>query len=143
MQVNLMNSKNFSINSEYKNVSSVCFIVKTFCEDNNVSEAYIREIELSLAEALNNIIKHAYKGDESKVIEVNVEIDENKVEITLTDFGGPRENLDKPKLEFDPNDIDSLPEGGMGLFIIEQLMDKNIYSTDEKQNTFKLIKNIT
>ena len=138
-----MNSKNFSINSEYKNVSSVCFIVKTFCEDNNVSEAYIREIELSIAEALNNIIKQAYKGDESKVIEVNVEVDESKVEIILTDFGGPRENLDKPKLEFDPNDIDSLPEGGMGLFIIEQLMDENIYSSDGKQNTFKLIKNIT
>jgi len=137
-----MNSKSFSINSEYKNVSSVCFIVKTFCEDNNIPEAHIREIELSLAEALNNIIKHAYKGNESEIIKINAECDESKVAIVLTDFGEPRKNLDPPKLEFDPNDIDSLPEGGMGLYIIEQLMDENIFSSDGDKNTFKLIKNI-
>lgn len=137
-----MNSKNFSINSKYKNVSSACFIIKTFCEDNNIPDGTIREIELCLAEALNNIIKHAYKGDETNLIEIDVEVEETKVTICLTDFGEPRKNLGKPKLEFDPNDIDSLPEGGMGLFIIEQLMDENTYSRDGDKNIFKLVKNI-
>ncbi len=137
-----MNSKSFSINSEYKNVSSACFIVKTFCEDNYIQDSSIREIELALAEALNNIIKHAYKGNETNIIEINVECDTNEVVIILTDFGEGRKNLGKPKLEFDPTDIDSLPEGGMGLFIIEQLMDENIYTTNGKKNTFKLVKKI-
>lgn len=137
-----MSSKSFSINSKYKNVSSACFIVKTFCEDNNVSDSSIREIELSLAEALNNIIKHSYKGDETKLIEIDVECGEKNVTIVLTDYGEARKNRGKPKLEFDPNDIESLPEGGMGLFIIEQLMDENIYTSDGKKNSFKLVKNI-
>lgn len=137
-----MNTKSFTINSEYKNVSSVCFIVKTFCEENYIDEEKIKEIELSLAEALNNIIKHAYKGDQSNKIEINMVVEDSKFKVVLTDNGLPRINIGKPVLEFDPNDIDSLPEGGMGLYIIEQLMDENIYFRDGEKNTFTLIKNI-
>ncbi len=137
-----MSSKNFTVNSEYKNVSSVCFIVKTFCEDNHIPDAKIREIELCTAEALNNIIKHAYKGNEKNIIEINIEFMDNKLTIDLKDDGFERMNLSKPKLEFDPTDIDSLPEGGMGLFIIEQLMDENKYVRDGNKNIFTLVKNI-
>lgn len=137
-----MESKKFTINSAYKNVSSVCFIAKTFCEEQNIAEETIREIELSLAEALNNVIKHSYKGDETNKIEIEMTYDNNQFLLNLSDFGEPRKNLKKPVLEFDPEDIDSLPEGGMGLFIIEQLMDENKYSVDGNKNTFTLVKNI-
>lgn len=135
-----MNSKSFTINSEYKNVSSVCFIAKTFCEENYISEEITREIELSLAEALNNIIKHAYKGDETNKIDIGMSFENNKLTLVLEDTGTQRTNIKKPVLEFDPNDIDSLPEGGMGLFIIEQLMDENTYSCDGNKNIFTLVK---
>lgn len=138
----IMEIKAFTVNSEYKNVSSVCFILKTFCEEHNVPEEKIREIELSLAEALNNIIKHAYKSVETNKIDIQFKYNDEKLEISLTDFGEPRENLNKPVLEFDPSDVNSLPEGGMGLFIIEQLMDENIYSRIGNKNVFTLVKNI-
>ncbi|MBK7105609.1 MAG: ATP-binding protein [Ignavibacteriae bacterium] len=137
-----MNTKKFIINSEYKNVNSVCFITKTFCEDHFISENSIREIELSLAEALNNIIKHAYKGEENNTIEISLEIISNKFKVILSDFGIERSNLNKPTLEFDPNDIESLPEGGMGLFIIEQLMDETNYLRDGNKNIFTMVKTI-
>lgn len=137
-----MNSKKFSINSEYKNVSSVCFIAKTFCEDNLIPAQIIREIELSLAEALNNIIKHAYKGNEENIIEISLDCSENKFKIILEDYGIERANLDKPTLVFDPSDVESLPEGGMGLFIIEQLMNETKYERVGNKNIFYLVKNI-
>ena len=137
-----MNSKNFSINSEYKNVNSVCFITKTFCEDHFVDEKTIKEIELSLAEAINNIIKHAYKGRPDNSINISLDISDKKLKIILEDFGIPRENKGVPTLEFDPEDIDSLPEGGMGLFIIEQLMDGTKYERAGNKNIFTLVKKI-
>jgi serine/threonine-protein kinase RsbW len=137
-----MNSKSFTINSAYKNVSSVCFITKTFCEEYNIAAEKIREIELSIAEALNNIIKHSYKSNEDNKIDVFMSIEEGKFKIELTDFGESRKNVSKPVLEFDPSDIDSLPEGGMGLFIIEQLMDENFYTVKGNKNIFTLVKAI-
>ena len=138
-----MVSKSISINSEFKNVSSVCFIVKTFCVENSVSEEKTKEIELSLAEALNNIIKHSYKGDKNNKIDITMNCNDEKFTIELTDYGESRKNLNKPVLEFDPSDIGSLPEGGMGLYIINQLMDDNIYSVQGNKNIFTLVKNIT
>jgi serine/threonine-protein kinase RsbW len=135
-----MDSKSFSINSDYKNVSSACFIAKTFCEDHFVNETITKEIELCLAEALNNIIKHSYKGDNKNLIDIELKFTDNKFSFSLSDYGLPRTNVGKPKLEFDPNDIDSLPEGGMGLFIIEQLMDENTYISENGKNTFTVIK---
>ena len=135
-----MESKKFTIKSEYKNVSSVCFIAKTFCEEHLIPEEKTREIELSLAEALNNIIKHSYKGNENNKIEIAMDVSDNDFTVKLTDYGEARKNLNKPVLEFDPNDIDGLPEGGMGLFIIEQLMDNDQYAVEENENTFTLVK---
>ncbi|PID59414.1 MAG: hypothetical protein CR986_05955 [Ignavibacteriae bacterium] len=135
-----MVSKNFSINSEYQNVSSVCFVAKTFCEENGVSDSTVREVELCLAEALNNIIKHSYKGEPGNKIYIDFTHKEDEFKIKLTDFGEARKNLDKPTLEFDPEDIDSLPEGGMGLFIIDQIMNKTSYEIEGNQNIFTMIK---
>jgi serine/threonine-protein kinase RsbW len=47
----------------------------------------------------------------------------DRVVITITDYGG----------SFDPSavpapDLDALPEGGLGLFIIESFMDDVVYS---------------
>ena len=138
-----MNSKSFTINSEYKNVSSVCFITKTFCEEFCIASEKIREIELSIAEALNNIIKHSYKGNEDNKIDIFMSVEDGKFTIKLTDFGESKKNVGKPVLEFDPADIDSLPEGGMGLFIIEQLMDENFYTVEGNKNIFTLVKSVS
>jgi len=135
-----MDTKSFSINSDYKNVSSACFIAKTFCEDHYINETATKEIELCLAEALNNIIKHSYKGDNKNLIDIELSFSDNKFSFALSDYGLPRTNVGKPKLEFDPNDIDSLPEGGMGLFIIEQLMDESTYLSENGKNTFTVVK---
>ena len=137
-----MNSKSFTIKSAYKNVSSVCFITKTFCEEYNIAADKIREIELSIAEALNNIIKHSYKGNDENNIDIFMLFEDGKFSVELTDFGESRKNVGKPVLEFDPADIDSLPEGGMGLFIIEQLMDENFYTVDGNKNIFTLVKTV-
>ena len=137
-----MDIKTFTVTGAFKNVSSVCFMLKTFCDENGVPEDKIREVELSLAEALNNIIKHAYKRVETNKIDIQFKYEDNRLEIVLTDYGEARKNLNKPVLEFDPDDVNSLPEGGMGLFIIEQLMDENKYLRVGNKNIFTLVKKI-
>jgi len=91
-------------------------------------------------EALNNVIKHSYKSLPENELSVLLCIDLEKVKLDISDFGIPRTNLGKACLDFDPEDITNLPEGGMGLFIIENLMDETYYISDGKTNVFTLIK---
>ena len=128
--------KKFEIVSKYENVVVLGTSIRTFCLEYSIRDEKITEMELCLIEALNNVIKHSYKSDENNKIEIDVEISEDFLDLYIHDYGIARTNFEKPTLEFDPDDIDNLPEGGMGLFIIDKLMYETKYTSENGKNTF-------
>ncbi len=131
---------NLNIVSEYPAVQEINKTIRQLLSDDSVEAHVCNAVEICLTEALNNIIKHAYSGNNDKVIDVTLRKDTNYLEFELRDEGIPREKLVINDLSFDPNDIEGLPESGMGLFIIKQLMDEiNYYSLNGK-NYFTLKK---
>jgi serine/threonine-protein kinase RsbW len=103
----------------------------------------VSKIELAVDEACANVIKHAYdKGNSKKLIEVLIKIDKNKLMVVVTDKGKG----------FNPSDI-KLPKmreylkemrvGGLGIYLIETLMDKvNFDLKPGIKNQVKMIKYI-
>lgn len=132
--------KNFSILSKYDKVTGISDAINDFMTENFVPKNIADMFQTCLLEALNNIIEHAYKEDFTQSIDISIEITAQKVSVTLFDTGIPRENTKRAIFEFDPSDIEGLPEGGMGLYIIENLMDKTDYKTENSVNKFTLIK---
>jgi len=132
--------QSFNIISDYGNVALVDKQIRFFLELHGIEQHISNAVEICLTEALNNVIKHSYKSDNTKSIELIVKKDSNYFEIVIIDNGLPRENLVVPKLDFDPQDINNLPESGMGLYIIEQLMDEMKYYTKDGKNYFSIKK---
>lgn len=137
-----MDQVKLSFSSNPKNVNYVCTSIKKFLNSKNIPGTINNEIELSVAEAVNNIIRHAYKGNTGKLIEVDVRKNDRYVEVVFVDSGMPRENLEKPTLNFDPDDIENLPEGGFGLYLIDTMMDENEYYSQNGKNILRLKKMI-
>ncbi len=129
-----------SIKSDAKNVSFVCHTVKGFLENLSIEKSIRDKVELCLAEALNNIIRHSYKNNPENLVNIKVEKEGNEIKVILVDYGIPRPADIKPSLCFDPEDIENLPEGGFGLFLIDSLMDENIYKTVDGKNVLLLKK---
>lgn len=130
----------FHTKSDYGNVADVNKQIRFFLELHGIEKHITNAIEICLTEALNNVIKHSYKSDNTQSIELLVKKDSNYFEIIIIDSGLPRENLNVRKLDYDPEDIDNLPESGMGLYIIQQLVDETNYYTKDKKNYFSLKK---
>jgi len=133
----------FSITSEYHNISMVSRKIKLFLIEDGVSREIIDPIQISLMEALNNSIEHSYLEKPGNNIDIIVSTSAKKIEVNILETGIPRTNFDKPKLQFDPNDLSTAPEGGMGLFIIDNLMDATSYSSNRGVNTttfYKMLK---
>lgn len=132
----------FNIASNYGEVIEINKSIREYLSGNKIETHVCNAVEICLTEALNNVIKHAYKGENTNQIEIVIRIITNQLEIDIIDEGSPRQNLIISELNFDPADIDNLPEGGMGLYIIKQLMDDlNYYSLNGK-NFFTLRKQI-
>jgi serine/threonine-protein kinase RsbW len=93
-------------------------------------------VELAAGEALANVVRHAYQGEAGHEIHLAVSIDDEKLLLTIRDFGR----------KFDPDtykppDLDSPTEGGYGIFLMHELMDEVSYDTSLPDGTLlKLVK---
>jgi serine phosphatase RsbU (regulator of sigma subunit)/putative methionine-R-sulfoxide reductase with GAF domain/anti-sigma regulatory factor (Ser/Thr protein kinase) len=84
------------------------------------SETYA--IELAIDEACTNIIEHAYQGENRGDIECTCESNNACLTVVIRDHGKPFD----PSTVAAPNlaaDIDNRAVGGLGVFLMKQLMD--------------------
>jgi anti-sigma regulatory factor (Ser/Thr protein kinase) len=103
-------------------------------------EKKLSKIELSVEEALVNIITHAYKKKEG-TIELSLEINE-LVEIVIKDKG-PFFNPLLKKHEFDKTEkLEKRELGGLGILFIKEYMDEVIYKREGHYNVLTLRKKI-
>ena len=98
--------------------------VRTFCrevfEKLQIEQNLKDELVLAIAEAAQNIVKHAYKNDpqtEDKMV-VQITCKDNKLQIGFYDMGTP---VDPNKVKH--REIDNVKPGGLGTFFIQEIMD--------------------
>ena len=86
----------------------------------NIQEDLREELVLAIAEAAQNIVKHAYKDfpDTEDRMAVSICCENNKLEISFFDKGKP---VEKSKVKH--RAIDDVKPGGLGTFFIQQIMD--------------------
>lgn len=94
-------------------------------------------VEIVLAEALNNIVEHAYdEDDKSGEIKLVVKQRSSGLMVEVSDKGHPMPNGraplgNHPMSEFNN---DPMPEGGYGWFLIRELVRDLIYDRRDGQN---------
>lgn len=130
-----MRSRNIRlrIDSQLEDVFLVGLAVNKICTQIPVNDVVAYQMEVCVVEGVNNAIKHAYKGETGHEVEVLISLTVDRVLFEIRDYGSsmPPSLLEGRKLEFDPGDYDTLPENGMGLYIMCDLMDEVEYRTEE------------
>ena len=98
--------------------------VRTFCRDVfeklKIEQSLKDELVLAIAEAAQNIVKHAYKDnqDSNDIMVVKISCEDNKLQIAFYDMGTP---VDPKKVKH--REIDNIKPGGLGTFFIQEIMD--------------------
>ena len=87
------------------------------------------ELVLAIAEAAQNIVKHAYKDNEdnSDKMEITISLKDNELEIGFFDKGRA---VDQNNVRH--RKIDDIKPGGLGTFFIQQIMDAVVFKEGEK-----------
>ena len=86
------------------------------------------ELVLALAEAAQNIVKHAYSGQPSgDTMRVEIEYQDKVLTMELFDKGKPviPENIK-------PRKLSDIKAGGLGTFFIGQIMDEVVFKTNKE-----------
>ena len=97
------------------------------------------DIQLAVDEACTNIITHGYAGMDAGSIILDLELDRDKVTVSITDFGRSFEPESAPVPDANAS-IEERELGGFGLFFIRQSVDRMDYRVTEDGNTMVLTK---
>ncbi len=130
-----------TIDSDLAQVSLIGQSVNNFYQE-VMPSIDAHQLEICVVEAVNNVIIHAYGRQPGNTVRVCALIHPDCVEIHISDWGTKMPEQSTPTLEFDPTDDTSLPEGGMGLFLIYTTMDRMEYLSEQGINTLILAKNL-
>ncbi len=98
------------------------------------------DVKIALAEAINNVVEHAYAGVAPAHIQVDCCLCKDRLVIQITDTGNPMPELRPPDgtpvpINTAPQD---LPEGGFGWFLIHQLTSEIRYERRNGGNRLSL-----
>ena len=92
--------------------------------------------EIVLAEALNNIVEHAYAHHDGE-IEISLQLRQNQLLCRISDTGLPMPGGQLPAGVLAPlGDFADLPEGGFGWHLIRSLARDLAYVRRQGLNTF-------
>jgi len=98
-------------------------------------------VNLSLEEAVSNIIFYAYEDTEEHFIDIQFQLVETKLTLLVSDDGKPFDPLKREE----PNTnlpLEERPIGGLGIHLIKKLMDTLSYERSKQMNHLTLIKNL-
>ena len=107
--------------------------VRTFCRDVfeklKIEQSLKDELVLAIAEAAQNIVKHAYKDnqDSNDIMVVKISCEDKKLQIAFYDMGTP---VDPKKVKH--REIDNVKPGGLGTFFIQEIMDSIKFKEGDK-----------
>ena len=114
----ILKKKHFLVNSSsLKDVRVFC---REVFEKLHIQEDLKDELVLAIAEAAQNIVKHAFKNSASptELMVVQISCENNKLQIAFYDRGTP---VDPKKVKH--REIDNVKPGGLGTFFIQEIMD--------------------
>lgn len=114
-----------------------------FIEDGAKSQGFdvkdVNQIKIAAEEALVNVINYAYH-DEGGEVEINCDTKEGKgLVIEVIDRGAPFDPTSIPEPDINAP-IEDRRIGGLGVYMMQQLMDEVSYRRDGDRNILTLAK---
>jgi serine/threonine-protein kinase RsbW len=128
------------VNASTKHLAKVRNFVAKHARRAGFIDADIADIRLAVDEAYTNIIKHAYQFDDSREVDISIEIDDDLISISIYDDGEPfdMDNYEAPDVA---KKIKQKKRGGVGVYLINRLMDKVEYlHNQDGLNEIRMIK---
>ena len=133
LKINVISDDELFMEFQSRNefIAPIRAMLKEFANRKGFEPAEVSEIQLAVNEALANIIEHAYSGRDDGLIELGVEMGEDKgLAINIRDYG---EKVKKDAIR--SRELDDLQDSGLGVFLINELMDTVEYNTENDEGT--------
>ena len=113
--------------------------LEAYCAGLGMTPSQGRDIRLALDEILTNIIVHAWPEGGEHVAELNVSAEGGVLTFVVADDGVPFDPVAHPSPP-QPDGIDMMPIGGLGLQLVRSIADALAYTRSGDRNRLEIKK---
>ena len=122
-------------------IGAAAQLAQDFGARHGLASAVIHDLCVAFDEALSNIVKYGYRDDARHEISVRLKIAGAQVIAEVMDDGVPFDPLSVPEPRLEGG-IDERPIGGLGIYLLRQLMDEVHYVRRDDRNVLVMKKRI-
>ena len=125
--------KKLVIKNDITEISKLAIFIEELSEEMALAPELTFNLNLALEEAVSNVILYAYGEEKQKEISLSANMSDNNLTFVLTDYGK----------EFDPTKVpdadvtlsaEEREIGGLGIFLIRQIMNTIEYQRVDGKN---------
>jgi anti-sigma regulatory factor (Ser/Thr protein kinase) len=122
-------------------VGKVNAALAEFAEAHALPEGVRHSVHVALDELLANVLSHGQAGRDPCSVTVEAGLDQDRLTVTVTDDGAAFDPFghDAPDTTLS---VEERPIGGLGIHLVEQLMDQVSYQRRDGHNVVVLVKEL-
>ena len=129
-------ARSITLKNDIARLPELSDFVRSIAADAGMESA---SLELAMEEAVTNVMEYAYpEGQEGSVV-ISAFLEADGIRFTVADEGAPFDPTAKP----DPDTslgVEERPIGGLGIFLVRQIMDSVSYAREDGKNILTMIK---
>lgn len=139
-----MKDKTLLIKNLLDEITRLPDFLQRIAEELSLAHETVASLNLALEEAMVNSIQYAYPspGEGEISLDAHWDASTGNLQFTLTDSGTPFDPTTIPEADITLS-VEERPIGGLGIFLIRQIMDEVSYRYEEERNVLVMTKNIT
>lgn len=127
------------IRNDINELNRLVVFLEELEEEWNLPMGLVPSINLALEEALSNVIFYAYEKGSENEISIDFGLKGGELTIVISDAGNPYDPTQKEDPDINLS-ADERPIGGLGIFLIKQIMNEVSYQRVGDKNQLTLVK---
>ena len=135
-------SLEISLANDLRELARIAERIDEFCEDRNLGPQIGYAVNLSVDEILTNTISYGYDDEEPHEIEIVVSMQGDAIVVVIVDDSTAFDLSQTPDADVESS-VEERALGGLGLFLVHQMMDGVEYRHMDGRNVVTLTKKTT
>ncbi|MBR1549189.1 MAG: ATP-binding protein [Bacteroidales bacterium] len=133
--------RHLTLHNDIQEVPLLASFIDEVAEACGIDMALTMSLNLAMEEAVVNVMNYAYPKDTVGNVDIDAEFADGRLTFVLSDSGTPFDptQAGTPDLTLEAEDR---PIGGLGIFLVRQIMDHVDYQYSDGKNILTLSKNI-
>jgi len=131
-----------TITNQVDEISRLADFIDEIAQQANIDPALAMSLNLALEEAVTNVVLYAYPEGQAGTVDIDAEVADGQLTFVVTDSGKAFD----PTTQVAEADItlsaEQRPIGGLGVFLVKQIMDTVSYRRADGKNILTLSKRL-